>query len=97
MDIGGDKAMPYIDGERRKDFDQDIGRLVAKLEGLSGWQSGEVNYCLSKIIWNLWEMTPNYSMGNSLVGVLECAKQEFYRRMLAPYEDKVQMCNGDIV
>jgi hypothetical protein len=31
-----------------------------------------------------------------LVGVLECAKQELYRRILIPYEDAKIELNGDV-
>ena len=37
-----------------------------------------------------------YSLGNDIIGALECAKQEFYRRQLAPYEDAKALDNGDI-
>jgi len=30
------------------------------------------------------------------MGVLECIKQEFYRRAVAPYEDKKKEENGDV-
>ena len=30
------------------------------------------------------------------MGVLDCVKQEFYRRKLAPYEDVAIQKNGDI-
>jgi len=31
-----------------------------------------------------------------MIGVLECVKQEFYRRKVAPYEDIKIIENGDI-
>ena len=37
-----------------------------------------------------------YSKINALIGVLECAKLELYRRVAAPYEnDKIDE-NGDV-
>ena len=33
---------------------------------------------------------------NELVGVLECAKIELYRRIAAPYEDDKSRINGDV-
>jgi len=39
---------------------------------------------------------PSYSDYNALVGVLECAKLEFYRRAVAAYEDKKIKENGDV-
>ena len=37
-----------------------------------------------------------YSEINSVIGVLECAKMELYRRIAAPYEDKKCEENGDV-
>lgn len=37
-----------------------------------------------------------YSLGNDIIGALECCKLEMYRRQLAPYEDKKALDNGDI-
>ena len=33
----------------------------------------------------------------SVIGALECAKQELYRRLVAPYEDKKIKENGDVI
>jgi hypothetical protein len=57
---------------------------------------GEVNYVISSIIWELFKYKRSYTIGNNLIGVLECVKQEFYRRQLAPYEDKKIKENGDL-
>jgi hypothetical protein len=38
----------------------------------------------------------NYKHINEIIGVLECAKQEFYRRVAAPYEDTKIQENGDV-
>jgi hypothetical protein len=37
-----------------------------------------------------------YTEYNALVGVLECVKQEFYRRAVSSYEDKKKEGNGDV-
>ena len=37
-----------------------------------------------------------YAQYNTVIGVLECAKQEFYRRAVSPYEDAKLVENGDI-
>lgn len=90
--------MPYIVAENRRVFDKPIDRLIGELRGMcSEDHPGDINYCLSRIIWRLWQSSPDYTTGNSLVGVLECVKQEFYRRMLVPYEDEKRALNGDIV
>lgn len=38
----------------------------------------------------------NYKDYNEVIGVLECVKQELYRRLIAPYEDKKKDENGDV-
>ena len=38
----------------------------------------------------------SYATFNEVVGVLECAKQEFYRRVVAGYEQEKFVANGDV-
>lgn len=37
-----------------------------------------------------------YDSLNAVIGVLECAKQEFYRRAAVPYENQKITENGDV-
>ena len=80
--------MPYIREERR----------VA----LEDWpyaadNVGELNYMISTIVWDyLCAKGINYDNLNGVVGVLECAKQELYRRIVVPYEDHKMKENGDV-
>lgn len=85
--------MPYIKKERRIDFDQRIRELVPLLR-----TSGELNYVITKIIHEMIKTYhgPSYDMLNSMIGVLECAKLELYRKIAAPYEDKKQTENGPV-
>ena len=39
----------------------------------------------------------NYAACNTVIGALECAKLELYRRIIGPYEDKAIEKNGDII
>jgi hypothetical protein len=90
--------MPYIQQDERKRYDKDIINLVENLvDHRRGEASvGEVNYVISSIIWELFECRKSYTTANNLMGVLECVKQEFYRKQVAPYEDKKIKENGDI-
>jgi hypothetical protein len=90
--------MPYIAKEDRKKFDSLVEDLADALSdhGFSSVKPGEVNYVISTLVWNLFRKSPSYTLGNNLVGVLECVKTEFYRRQLAPYEDQKISENGDI-
>jgi len=38
----------------------------------------------------------SYTQINAVIGVLECAKMELYRRIAAPYEDKKSRESGDV-
>jgi len=39
---------------------------------------------------------PKYKRYNKAMGVLECIKQEFYRRVISKYEDQKIEENGDV-
>ncbi len=93
--------MPYITQRQRDAFDCAIEQLVADLEGVSNDDvCGELNYIFSKIIWSLCgHKTDNvcrYFKINMILGAMEAAKLEFYRRIAVPYEDQKIRDNGDI-
>ena len=59
--------------------------------------AGELNYAISMMIKEyVGTFGLSYSTLNEVVGVLECAKLEVYRRMVAPYEDTKIEENGDV-
>lgn len=55
---------------------------------------GDLNYAITRLC--LAEVPETYADYNALIGVLECAKQEFYRRAVATYEDEKLIENGDV-
>jgi hypothetical protein len=57
---------------------------------------GELNYELTTRILEFLPYSPRYEDFQSVIGLLECMKQEFYRRLVAPYEDKKKEENGDV-
>lgn len=78
--------MPYID---------EAGKHQVKHDGATS--SGELNYAITRLCNNyLFDKGLRYATLNEIVGVLECAKLEFYRRMAAGYEDKKKDENGDV-
>lgn len=87
--------MPYIKQKLRDEIDADISELI---EGIVNQdetqQDGMLNYTITKLLAGLYE--PNYFNLNRAIGVLECVKQEFYRRVVAPYEEIKRRENGDI-
>ena len=87
--------MPYIKSDARRIYDLPLQTIIKRLKE-GGNNPGEVNYCLSTIIWHLFDGLPSYSTANSLLGVLSAVEQEFYRRRVMPYEDKKIIENGDL-
>ena len=82
--------MPYIKTYERP-------KLDATLRFFEPLNVGELNYVITvlckKYIQQNGESYENY---NALIGVLECAKLELYRRKVSPYEDIKIMANGDV-
>jgi hypothetical protein len=92
--------MPYIKQASRDIYDKEIAELVEKLTDYGANTPpnvGHLNYVISKLVWGIFEKNgPSYTLGNNMIGALECVKQEFYRRQLASYEDLKIVENGDI-
>lgn len=80
--------MPYIS--------QDCREILADRE-LIPYLEGELNYCITRLCQMFLERRgTNYTSLNSIVGVLECAKLEFYRRAVVVYEEEKIKENGDV-
>jgi hypothetical protein len=77
--------MPYIDKAARE--------RVAR-EGPSS--AGELNYEITQLLNRYVGPAQSYAKYNEVIGVLECAKMEFYRRAVAPYENLKCKENGDV-
>ena len=59
--------------------------------------AGELNYAITCVLLRyIHELSPSYKTFNDILGALEGAKQEFYRRVVAPYEDSKCASNGDV-
>lgn len=85
--------MPYIDPAARSELDPDVGGYRwREPEG-----AGELNYVITKLVVAYIERRGDvrYERIAEVTGVLENVKQEFYRRVAAPYEDKKIVENGD--
>ncbi len=55
---------------------------------------GELNYLITRLIDTFIGPDISYSAINDVVGVLECAKLEAYRKIAANYEDQKEAENG---
>lgn len=85
--------MPYIDQNSRKNFEDFVG----KINNLGICSAGELNYLITNLCHHYIKSKKiNYTTLNEVIGVLECAKQEIYRRILAGYEDNKIQENGDV-
>jgi hypothetical protein len=84
--------MPYIKQEDRPFLDQ---KLTFNVIGIHS--AGELNYCVTKLVDHYINAHGgvSYKNINEVIGVLECAKLELYRRIAAPYEDVKIVENGD--
>ena len=84
--------MPYIKQDKRDALDPHLAELAREVT-----TEGELNYCIYKLscllIDKMGESYGNYSLCSS---AMEHAKLEWYRRRVAPYEDKKIKENGDI-
>lgn len=64
---------------------------------MASWNVGDLNYFVTQLVTRyLNERQLSYKAINEVVGVLECAKQELYRRVAAPYETQKLIQNGDV-
>lgn len=84
--------MPYVTPDARL-------RLEA---GDPPRNAGELNYALTRLVDAYLVARAGeagrmrYAHVNEVIGVLECAKLELYRRVAAPYEDGKQAETGDV-
>jgi|TARA_Y100000296_G_C5076666_1_gene207686 hypothetical protein len=79
--------MPYITEEDRRNVS------LTQRPG----SPGELNYMITLLCKNyLYQHGISYTNMNEIVGVLECAKMELYRRVAVPYEEEKCKINGDV-
>jgi hypothetical protein len=87
--------MPYISRDKRTKYEKVLGELIGILKALPVEEvDGELNYVVTRILKEVYPL--RYFHLNRAMGVLECIKQEFYRRVVAPYEDVKIRENGDV-
>lgn len=59
--------------------------------------SGNLNYLITRLLIRYWtNSAKNYQAINDIMGALEGAQQEFYRRVAIPYEESKIRENGDV-
>ena len=91
--------MPYIKPEVRSVFSEALDELRDDIR--HGCSAGDLNYLFTQIAIAYLQSyaqsySTNYARINDVIGALEGAKLEFYRRLAAPYEDTKIKQNGDV-
>ena len=79
--------MPYIEKSKREElFDRDPET------------AGEIQYLIAEMVQNyITDNGPyNYQTLNDVMGALAGAQMEFYRKVVAPYENKKEILNGSV-
>ena len=85
--------MPYITRGERDILDDRIEDLARAVAGEA--YEGRLNYAITRLI-VLTLPSRRYANLAAALGALEAAKQEFYRRFVAKYENEAIQRNGDI-
>jgi hypothetical protein len=84
--------MPYILQSDRKRLNTLISKLSDKIQ-----TEGDLNYVITSLLHKEVDNAGEcYATYNKLMGVMDCASREFYRKKVAPYEEKKILDNGDI-
>lgn len=85
--------MPYL----RRDCRESVENLI-RTRGLDyiPLNAGELNYIVTRLTHNSICQSLDYKTINEMIGALECAKLELYRRIASPYEDTKIKQNGDV-
>ena len=87
--------MPYIKVDKRNKYNKVLKDLLQILKALPPEEvDGELNYVVTKILKEVYPL--RYFHINKAIGVLECIKLEYYRRIAAPYEDSKIQESGDV-
>lgn len=93
--------MPYINKNLRSFIGDDLNKLLDCIEhdaenSVNNTNVGNLNYIITSICLSACKEHISYASYNSIIGVLECVKLEFYRRLVSKYEDSKIKMNGDI-
>ena len=84
--------MPYIKQNEKNLYEYYLKNISQFITN-----PGELTYCIYRLML-LMTKKNNKSFANmsSIIGSIECAKMEYYRRIVSPYEDKKIKENGDV-
>lgn len=85
--------MPYIPTSQKEEIDR--GLIALNLSEIK--DSGGLNYTIHQIVSRyISQNKESYQTYNDIIGALECAKMELYRRLISDYEDRKILLNKDV-
>lgn len=86
--------MPYVDKTSRKLMQPIIEEFEHNMIDLN---KGDLNYLFSRMV-SIWvaQHGMNYQTMSDALAALQDCRDEFYRRVVAPYEDIKKVDNGDV-
>ena len=88
--------MPYVKRTDRALMKPQIDYLLLFLNE-KGYNPGWINYIITTIIYYWWKSSAqNYATLALICGTLDNVKDEFYRRVASPYEDRKIEEHGDV-
>lgn len=80
--------MPYIEQKARMELHVRTDRDIKT--------PGELNYAITMLVNQYLGADLNYQLINDVLGALDGAAKEFYRRVAVPYEDVKLSANGEV-
>jgi len=87
-----DLTIPYIKPEERPQFDRLLHTLARRIAD----NPGHLNYCVTRLVNEMWQTRASYQTIALVTGVLDNVKTEFYRRVAVDYEEYRRDENGDV-
>lgn len=88
--------MPYITKADRERYREPLLHLRDVIQA-GGITNGDLNFLMTFLaLLYVEKHGESYNTLSDVVKAFECAKLEFYRRKVSPYEDRKIMQNGDI-
>lgn len=91
--------MPYVKQEIREKVDEGIGNLLVAIKSVKDPKDtaidGVMNYVITRLMSDIYG-GGGYAVYNRAMGVFDCLGREFYRRLVAVYEDEKRIENGEV-
>jgi len=91
--------MPYIEQRYRDLIDPEVDKLIDGLKRFdvgSIVPDGAINYVFTRILLAFFNEPTSYFNIERVIGLLECIKMEYMRRIGEPYENMKRIQNGEV-